>query len=90
MEFLVLPVTTWILVPLLAVPIGVVVLLGLKPSIKQVWLIGMAFFGIRLLLEASYDEGRPDRVFAVMIMWSVYMLAMYVADWLLRRRYNLR
>lgn len=89
LELLGLPLTTWILVPLMAVPIGIVALHGLRPSIKQVWMIGIAFFGMRLLLEAAYEAGRPDRVFAVAIMWSVYMLAMLVADKLMRRRYNL-
>lgn len=86
-----LPLATWVIVPLLGAPIGVLVLFKLEGaySLNKIWLVGLAFFLARLFIESAYDDGRPDRVFAVMIMWSLYMLMMFGIDWVIRKKFVL-
>lgn len=82
------PLTTWIIVPLIAIPIGVLLLYILRGSlIVRIWALTEAYFGVRLALEASAPEGRPDRVIAAMIIFSLYMLGVAVGLRMMRRKY---
>lgn len=91
MNILGFPLEAWIIVVGLAIPVGIVLLYGAKglPCL-QLWLAGMAFFFARLMFELTFSEGRPDRVFGVMIMWSAYMLAMWLGNRWMDRKYHIQ
>lgn len=83
------PPTTWIIVPLLAFPIGILLLYILRGNlILRIWALGEAFFFIRLCMESQIADGRPDRVMAAMVMFSLYMLFVGLGVRVMTKRYG--
>lgn len=80
-----LPTIEWVIIPLLGVLLGFLLYEQLsKTPVFRTWLIGMLFFGSRFFLEASTDIGRPDRIVAVILLWTVFAICAALA----RKWYN--
>jgi hypothetical protein len=91
MEILGLPLVEWIVIPIYGVAFGALFYGALdRYPVFRTWLSGTIFFLIRFFLEAGNEIGRPDRILAVLVLWTVGMIAVALGRKAMRNRYDPR
>lgn len=58
-----------------------------RRPIMGLWLFGMGFFIIRIAADIL-EDGRPDRIIAAMVYWTVSVLTLQVVNEIVKKKYG--